>query len=339
MSKSTALSILILFICLTTHFNNTSKLETKCTLNVSTCIFSGVRVTQSNPTFYPVSVNNSNVQKIQFKNSTVQILTNELCNAFPNLRELRLTNLSLEHIEKNVFHQCKKLINLNIWMNNFSRLNEDVFNENQKLIELNMQNNGLEVIRGKMFDSVSQLTFLNLAENALSEFPIHEFPVMGNLTHLFLYSNNLTDLDERQLKHKFPNLEYININNNLFTCDRLKTIIDALKFSKIKLLTWYEQIYSNRDLNMSTVGDILCLTKEQGNETQINNTDFMNFMVVITLLVSTVTCILVCVFSNKVYDKFSSGIRKLRQRNLCFFYTKIVDENQTTDVPMTSLKI
>lgn len=297
-------------------FNDTSKIDTKCTLTANTCIFSDARVTQSNPSFYPVSDNNSDVQKIQFRNSTLQILTEELCNAFPNLTEVRLTNLSLKHIEKSAFYQCKQLINLNIWMNNFSHMDQDIFSENHRLIELNLQNNGLEVVHGQMFDKMTQLTFLNLAENALRELPVHEFPVLENLTYLFLHSNNLTDLDERELKVKFPSLQYININNNLFPCDRLKTIIDSLKIRKIKLLSWYEQIYLNRDLDLSTVEDILCVTKKQeSEEKETKMHPKMDIMVVNLLLACLFIFIILSLFGRKIYNKFLSIVEERREKS------------------------
>lgn len=247
------------------------------------------------------------VQKIKFNNSTIQILTDDLCKTFPNLSELYLIKVSLEYIEPRAFDQCKQLIYLNIWMNNFSRLHEDVFDQNQKLVELNLQNNGLQVIQGKIFDSLHHLSFLNLAENFLTKFPVQEFPVMDQLEYLFLHSNNLTDLDERELKNKFPNLKSININNNLFDCDRLKTIVESLKRSEVKLLTWYEQIYQ-----IYNVEDIMCLTKEQGNEELESK---MNWMVLI-LISTTFLLIILFVYKDKVLDQCTSimGTMRLRRR-------------------------
>lgn len=244
----------------------TSKSQSnQCILEGTTCTFSGLNFKTPDYYFSPLSTNNNIVEKINFLDSTIQTMPNDFCKVFPNLREIKIPNVSLEHFAPNAFQDCKFLTKLQIFMNNLTSLNMDLFAENSKLVNIDLQNNNLKEINGKMFNSLNQLNYLNLAENLLKDFPVEEFPVMEKLEHLILYSNNLTDLKELELLTKFPNLKYLHINNNLFDCERLKMIVATLKRKGVKFLKWFEETFSNKEQNTSTVDGMECYTEKIQN--------------------------------------------------------------------------
>lgn len=233
---------------------------TTCVLSGTTCTFSGVRTTQSNPRFNPTSVDNYAVEKINFKNSSMHTLTDEICRRFRNLRELVTMNLHLVNISSKALHPCKQLATLNISANNVSQLNPDIFEENPKLTKIDMQNNNLSMIQGAMFSSLTQLTYLNFAGNSLKEFAVEEFPVLEKLEFLSLDSNNLTEFNVDAVPKKFPNLKFININHNYFYCNTLSIMEESLEKVGILGQSKNEQKNSGRSLK---INGTTCVFKEK----------------------------------------------------------------------------
>lgn len=255
---SLKISTIFTYLCLSIHHTN----AIQCSLNGTTCTFSGVRTTESKPFFYPHSQNNSVVEKIEFRNSTIHILTEEICVTFPNIREMRITNVSLTRIAPKALFKCEKLTFLNFWNNKLVTLDTDLFNQNQELTKIFFQNNRLKAVNGNVFNNLTQLSVLSFSENLLTDFDVRQFPLLEKLSHLYLHTNDLLDLDEQELVEKFPNLKEIFIHNNLFDCDRLKIIIDVLSKHEVKFREWYQQ-QATRNYNLSTVDDIECLTKDE----------------------------------------------------------------------------
>lgn len=257
MIHKTLLIILLLLLCLK-HENE----AVQCLLNGTSCIFSEVNTTKARPLFHPSSVNNNKVQKIQFKRSSMYILTEEICETFPNLTELRIINVSLGRITSNALHGCRKLTFIHVSMNNITDLPLNLFEKNRDLYAVVLQNNHLKSIDGRMFAHLKSLTHLAVPENYLDEFPVYQFPVLDKLTSLYIYENDITDLDEQELLLKFPNLKHIYMHNNLFDCDRLKIVINALRRNGIEFRQFDKHIRT-RNSNLSTIENIECMTKDE----------------------------------------------------------------------------
>lgn len=272
----TTIHFFVVFFVLTKCCTNSIQALECTTLVDKSCTFSGIRTTTLNQYFHPSSVDNDIIEQIKLYNSTIPVLTSELCEEFPILRSLRVINVSMKSFTSQAFEKCKSLTILQVWMNNLTELNQDLLITNQNLNEIDFQNNGLESINGKLFENLRLLTFLNVAENFLIEFPIHQFPVLDKLEYLFIHSNNLTDLDEHELLVKFPNLKYINLNNNLFDCDRLKIIINALRRNGVHILKWYEPMHV-RNFNVNTVEEVVCLTEKE-RITQVLNSKLIGVL-------------------------------------------------------------
>lgn len=276
----------------------------KCVLRKTTCTFNGLRTTEANSRFYPASKDNSAVEKINFINSTMHTLTDELCRNFRNIRELDISNLKITNIISNPLRHCKQLSILNMSMNDFGQLNHELFEENYKLSKLDLKNNKLKVIPTQTFDNMPRLSYLNLGGNFLTEFPVQNFPVHNRMKCLLLYSNNITDLDEKGLLQNFPNLKQININNNLFECDRLTIIVRKLKSSGIEIQTWVEQTHRNRGFDTSTVEGIECIAEEKLQndgkpEIQTGSFNWFTVLILVIVIIIVILFILYILFQRK----------------------------------------
>lgn len=237
--------------------NHAQALE--CTLNGTSCTFSDVRTSKSDLYFKPSATNNNAVEKVSFENSVMHTLTDELCKAFPNLKELTVKDASMEQIAPKALNECKKVTMVYFYGNKLEHLDSNIFEGNPELLWINLENNRLEEIDGKMFQPVRDLFRLAISENFIHELSLEQFPVLENLDELYIYSNSLRDLDEQQLLRKFPNLGVIYMHNNLFDCGRLRIIIDALRKEKVRIREWDKHLQT-RHTNLTTIENVECIS-------------------------------------------------------------------------------
>lgn len=234
----------------------------QCTLNGTTCTFFGVFTTSTNQLFKPSSVNNNLVETILFKQSTMHTLTKEMCEVFPNLKQLVVDFVSLEQIAPNALQKCKNLTNISFWINKLVEVDRHLFKENAQLGRVVFQNNKIKIIDGRMFENQLKLYELNIAQNQLIDFAMHGFPTLEKLETLYIHENDITDLDENELTNKFPNLKVIYMHNNLFDCNRPRIIINTLRRKNIQLLEFRKEKMT-RNVNLSKIENIECTTDEE----------------------------------------------------------------------------
>lgn len=244
---------------LLTYIGCTHALE--CNLTLDTCTFSGIRTSATNMYFNASAVNITAVQTVRFADTVMPILTNELCKTFPNMKILRATNTSIEKIAPNALHACKALTEVSFFRNKLEKLDHNTFENNSELEYISIQENNFKSIDSMFYELPKKLKSLILAENYLTYFPIGEFPVVSTLERLDIYANQLTDLDEQEVLHKFPNLKKIFMHNNLFDCDRLRIILNAFRRRGVSVEEWFKHAVT-RNTNLPKVGTVECLTLE-----------------------------------------------------------------------------
>lgn len=221
----------------------------ECTLIGHNCTFSGVRTTEAAPLFHPYASDNYTVEIVEFTDSVIPVLTNELCKVFPNLKELWADKLSLEKIHPDALHDCEQLVYVSFWTNKLKGVDSHVFDENLELETISFQLNFLNDIDGKLFHHNKKLHRLCLAENSLVKLSLESFPILEHLEELFLQMNYLTDLDDQELMRKFKNLKDIYIQNNMFDCDRLQVILDGLHKDNVEVKEVEHVNLRNTNLN------------------------------------------------------------------------------------------
>lgn len=269
------------------------------------CVFSGVLTTNSDQYFYLSSTNNSQVKLIEFKESTIQTLTNEICEVFPNLEELIVEKVALEKIASNALKKCKKLKIFSVRDNKLTEVDRNLFKENVHLVTINFEKNLIKQIDGRMFENLTELKEIYFTHNLLTEFPVHKFPALKKMKFLYISENELTDLDANKLADKFPRLESIDINSNLFDCNRLKLILGILKKNHIKIEVAGSRIKSSKyDFSTSSmVEHIYCLTEEEQRQRELLKEHQSASRLALVVILGTGFVILVIMSAWLIYKK------------------------------------
>lgn len=247
-------TLIVIILCLL-EYNQ----ALECTLIGKNCTFTGIQTSESAPHFHPHASDNQTVEIVEFTDSVMPVLTDELCKVFPNLKELWADKLSMEQIAPNALHECKHLKYVSFWTNKLQTLDANIFEMSPKLETITFQLNYLNTIDGKLFKHTKNLQRLCLAENFLSKLPLDQFPILEKLESLFIHVNDLTDLDDLELIRKFRNLKEVYIHNNLFDCARLRIILDGLRRNNVEVKEWYKHVYT-RNKNLTTIENVECVT-------------------------------------------------------------------------------
>lgn len=234
-----------------------------CKGNLTTdCIVNNAHLTSSKKDFKLLLLEKNKNQVIwfQIKNSTVEILTNYVCETLPHIREFRATRLDLAAIEVNAFENCLEVKLLKVNDNRLESLPVGVFDHNVNLTRVHLNNNKLKTLDENLFQNNRKLEEIWLNNNLLKSVPMSLFNSTPNLNELFLSNNQLTDFSfvnemsalealslERNklsdlgmielLLDKCPNLWFIWVGGNEFTCDKKgkRLIVKALIAKKIRV--------------------------------------------------------------------------------------------------------
>ncbi|XP_063697510.1 relaxin receptor 1-like [Culicoides brevitarsis] len=138
--------------------------------------------------------------------SHLHVLTSDICQAFPNLRDFNAQLLYLHELEAGVFENCHDLEVINLEVNRLQHLDVDLFKNNQKLRKIHLADNLLQSIDLKIFNGLTELEELDLNKNQLKSFSVAEMPKLSKLHWLTLHKNELKDLNLEQLFEKCPKL-------------------------------------------------------------------------------------------------------------------------------------
>lgn len=163
-------------------------------------------------------------------------LTHELCDAFPDLKNLQVQKSSLQTIAKNAFRTCRTLEIINLWWNDLTTLDPDTFASNTELTEVVFSANEITFIDMSMFSHLKFLTNLALNDNMLTVLDVRSMAPLSKLTSINLGNNFLIELDEEEFVKKVPYLKQIYLEGNLFECSRMGEIITRFNESRVSVL-------------------------------------------------------------------------------------------------------
>lgn len=221
------------------------------------CIFNNVVLTREQPNFVARSVVPNAIRSVEFKNSVIPVLSNDLCDAFRNVELLLLDNLQIETIADDAFAMCKQLRQLLLSENRIEELPKGLFGYNEKLSGVYLDSNRLLSIREDQFWNNTELYFLFLQDNHLTFFPTESLKNSPRLLSLTLHTNDLSDLKEREILATFPRLIYIAFNNNELACARLSDIMN--EFSSRGVQIFKDEMPRERFYETLEINDITCL--------------------------------------------------------------------------------
>lgn len=227
------------------------------------CIFESISTNETHPYFQPSFPDPSKVERISFKNSKMPLLTNEMCLAFPNLKQLDPVECSLKRIEDGALSSCHNLFAFKIWSNVVTEINPNLFMTNPDMIYILFSSNKLTHINVTMFERTKKLEILDLNNNFLVHLDVGRMQKLEKLRSLSINVNNLLDLDENGVVNKFPNLKSLHMEGNLFECRNLEVMIKVFKGKSVDL----KELHNYRRprpsaYNIRKINDIECLDRD-----------------------------------------------------------------------------
>uniref|UniRef100_A0A336LL37 CSON012566 protein n=1 Tax=Culicoides sonorensis TaxID=179676 RepID=A0A336LL37_CULSO len=189
------------------------------------CTFNDIQLNETHPHFNPIHVKKykSSSDPISLylngnQNNSIHTLTDDLCNAFPSLRDFKIYEVGLVTLQSNAFHNCRYLKDLEIFGNNVEFLPQDLLEKNPRLKHFSVRRNKIKELPAGFFDTTKVLTTLTLGEPSMEKFvKLSTDPSTGEIKPLTLMKqlnieeNSITDLDMFYVLRSFPNLQSFNI--------------------------------------------------------------------------------------------------------------------------------
>lgn len=136
----------------------------------SLCVLQDVYVTRDSLGFIPVATNASNVLTVQVYSYKMDVLTSDICNAFPNVQSIDLQNLGIKEVAKDAFENCTNLETLSLQNNSLVTLDRNLFSKNQRLKVLQLSYNPLVHVEAEMFKGLRNLKKIEMQNNHLLDF-------------------------------------------------------------------------------------------------------------------------------------------------------------------------
>lgn len=208
---------------------------------LNNCVFAGILTNETSLYFQPMSLNQhpGDVSTVVVKKSKIPLLTNELCNVFPNLTGLYLTECSLKQFQDGALSSCANLSLFHVNYNDITEIRANLFLNRTTITEIDFSYNKLTYVDVEAFEPTKNLTKLYLHNNFLVFFDFRTMPSLRYLTEMRLDGNNLLDVDEKVVFEKLSNLNSFEINANLLDCRNVKLMIETFKDKRVAFIKRY----------------------------------------------------------------------------------------------------
>lgn len=227
-----------MFCCLllmTVHISAQALLTVPCEVNdPDKCSLNGLFVERGKFPI-PLADNSSAIRRISITNSTIPVIDETLCKAFPNVMEIDVNNNSVKEIQANALTECKELKMLEMDGNQVTELPSGMFATSDKLESFSICENQLTKIDPELFQGAVKLTKLYLGSNSIKTLDPEVFKHVKELQKLDVYNNELADLELKKIFGYATKLNTINLRFNSFKCGRLREILNFLNEKKVDL--------------------------------------------------------------------------------------------------------
>lgn len=225
------------------------------------------------------------LSKLYLNNNNLGLLQNNVFYMLQNLELLQISATPLYTIQPFTFSTLTNLRQLILHYNRLSFLQPETFSNLKKLKKLDLAGNLFSEIP-RSFDQLSNLEILDLMDNQIQELPPGVFNGLVRLKELLLNQNQIekvsVDLMEpytsrvqrldisynqiRSLELKFlnkvlPNLEWIDLTENLFSCSELGELLphfEAHGIEYVKGCDNHSEVYARCERNRNQVHGVYC---------------------------------------------------------------------------------
>lgn len=200
----------------------------------SVCTFSDIQLTETEPRYQPTvkDVTELNLGGIiPTEGSRMRVFTSDTCYAFPYVKKINADYLGITELERGAFESCSELEELKMSYNHLIDLSDqNLFKNNTKLRILHFYGNRIHTVDPRVFSHLTELEELSFGINSLATFPIGMFGTFNKLKKLYIDHNLFPDIEEKEFKNKFPNLEYIHIcPNSKISSERMEELLSYFK--------------------------------------------------------------------------------------------------------------
>lgn len=225
-SKSVLISILMLLDILSSALNE--ELTYKCELSGTTCTFSNI-----DRNWTPSSDDPNIVEIVNFKESSIPVVTKDICDTFPFLKELFLDNVGVQEIQEDAFIYCTGLTKLDLKGNHIDQILPNTFLYTKSLQKLDLSENKIKTLDKNLFSNLPELEVLALNQNFLTEFSSELIRNNKDLIHLYLYSNDLWDIEPAEIADSHSKLKTFSVDDNVLSCSKMIQIHQLLASKEI----------------------------------------------------------------------------------------------------------
>lgn len=132
---------------------------------------------------------------------------------FPNLVKLKISNSSLQTIERKQFKGLKTLTVLDLSFNDLTSLTDDLFEEIQQLKHIDMSHNQIKSIPSKIFQKLVKLEYLNMRNNLLIKLEADLLLNKEMLKEIHFNDNKLADISVKIFRN-LTSLKVANFKRN-----------------------------------------------------------------------------------------------------------------------------
>lgn len=238
-------------------------ISSQCVLDsIGCCVFKNIFTSELEPSFNPNQSKVTAVTKVQFENSKIPIFTNELCETFPNLENIEAVELSLIRINIGALDRCRMLTSLNFSTNKLTGIPEYFFRYNLDLTFVSFQQNIFKKFDFKLVSHLRELNWIILDENWLTSSTFTELPYLEKLTTISISKNEIEDLNETEIKRKFPKLNTFYIEDNPFNCDRLLEILKVFQKKNVAVKQ-HSKYKRERNYTSTIIDGVDCLPDDE----------------------------------------------------------------------------
>lgn len=199
----------------------------------SWCVFQRLDVTTASPNWTPTWANSvSNIKKVQIVGRKLEVLTDDLCKALPDLEKLDIKGVGLKEVRPNALERCTKLKEVYFRNNNLTTLDKNTFKLNTELTVIRIDHNDIVTIDPTIFNTNTKLTKLilgNQGDNSRIALPIDKFPTLPALNYLGVEGIKLSELPAAKTTAKFPALKTLKVYDRFTPCNVVEADLQTYK--------------------------------------------------------------------------------------------------------------
>lgn len=231
--------------------------EIACTFeSIDLCYLEGLSLPKTGYRFLPIAEKPNDISFVVITNSSIAGLSRDLCDTFPNLKQISIINVGLEIIDGDALENCNTLRYLQAFNNRISKIPEQLFRFTRNIEEIDFYNNQIKHIGITHFQGLKRLKTLILSSNHINLFPADTLTDTGVLI-LELQTNDISYLDIETIVDKLPDLQAVNYQNNELSCVRVEQYNKLLTEKNILVLKKADERPRYHDTRI--IDEITCL--------------------------------------------------------------------------------